>query len=568
MEVESEEPLAEQDSSQVNLDEPERKPGNQEKLSEDLLTSTDYICSILPGNKSSLDLKTTNDGISDCTENLKSVEKESKESVEKESKDSVEKDRKESVEKDEKESVEKESKESVEKDRKESVEKESKESVKTDSKDTKESVNKEREGPVENEMNKIDDSVEKKSEESGETDMKELDEREKEGKKVIKKKIDNSIASTEKKETNGVEHPEPVAALEQEDLLDSGAELNSDKCKLEVERINPDLHQTQPDSPGDEDDIVPLVLKIVVITPPTIESVSEQNSVFDLNSPLAQSTISVKNITLAPRAISAKSSPSAPNKPSNSNTSAPSTSSTKSKSTSKCGPAVKRKASVASTPTPLVQGPVSESSAEDDDEIQVIYHKRQTSPSISGAGKPGIKLELGEMAQEFISGHVPQSRSMEKVEKKMIKESHKKVEDLGSRKPSSKMDDIQILSQVHRSLEPSPVVESCSICSQGFSDPKSFHIHLAHAHFKEVLQKRIYNDSSSFNPAQVEWTCPTCRMFVSSDLDIVVEHYGAICLPIPVKVSLYILYIFLWSLFWYFKLKNLLQSRLYTWNTK
>lgn len=178
------------------------------------------------------------------------------------------------------------------------------------------------------------------------------------------------------------------------------------------------------------------------------------------------------------------------------------------------------------------------SAADDDDEIQVIFHNRQTPPlSVNrgpGARKSGIKLELGELAKEFISGNVPKSRSLENVENN-IKRSVK-IAESSSRKSSSNMEDIQILSQKHRSSEP---VESCCICSQGFSDLKSFHSHLALIHFKENLQKRIYKDSSSYNPAQVEWKCPTCKMFVSSDLDKVVEHFGAICLPIPVKVSFF-----------------------------
>ena len=178
------------------------------------------------------------------------------------------------------------------------------------------------------------------------------------------------------------------------------------------------------------------------------------------------------------------------------------------------------------------------SAADDDDEIQVIFHNRQTPPlSVNrgpGARKSGIKLELGELAKEFISGNVPKSRSLENIENNMKRSI--KVAESSSRKSYSKMEDIQILSQKHRSSEP---VESCCICSQGFSDLKSFHSHLARVHFKEVLQKRIYKDSSSYNPTQVEWKCPTCKMFVSSDLDIVVEHFGALCLPIPVKVSFF-----------------------------
>ena len=185
---------------------------------------------------------------------------------------------------------------------------------------------------------------------------------------------------------------------------------------------------------------------------------------------------------------------------------------------------------------------------EDDDEIQVIFFKAVDSDSPktvpSKSQKPPSKkkfgLELGDLVQDFISGNVPKSRTLEKIEKNLVKVETRRTEQILRESSASKHGDggeIQILSRQHRSsAEPeAPIVETCGFCSEPFSNIKSFYVHLARTHFREQLQKKLYNDPSTYSHA--EWKCPSCKIFVSQDLDVIVDHYGARCLPYPVKVS-------------------------------
>ena len=74
--------------------------------------------------------------------------------------------------------------------------------------------------------------------------------------------------------------------------------------------------------------------------------------------------------------------------------------------------------------------------------------------------------------------------------------------------------------------------ETCAICCQTFSNSKLFLTHLSLQHFKDQLQKKLI-----VRPPD-SYRCPSCKIFLSSDLDTVINHYGALCLPIPVKVIL------------------------------
>ena len=99
--------------------------------------------------------------------------------------------------------------------------------------------------------------------------------------------------------------------------------------------------------------------------------------------------------------------------------------------------------------------------------------------------------------------------------------------------------DIQIMSKSSRSSESpetSIPAEKCAICSETFSSMKLFYAHLAMSHFREQLQKKLFDDPSTFLDKGRK--CPSCKVFVSSDMDMMINHYGAICLPIPVKVNL------------------------------